>query len=91
MVNQALRMKITDGSEKEEEKKEENTRDRSVPDGSDNEEDSLLYFGINIMTGTVPTEVTQLLLALPYDHINSSNRPNSSSCAKSCSRCCAKT
>ena len=38
MVNQALRMKITDWSEK----KEENTRDRSVPDGSDNKNNFLL-------------------------------------------------
>ena len=37
MVNQALRIKIAFRSEKEEEKeKKENTRDRSVPDGSDN-------------------------------------------------------
>ena len=41
MVNQALRMKITDWSEKEEEK-EENTRDRSVPDGSNNKNNFLL-------------------------------------------------
>ena len=36
MVNQALRMKIAYWSEKEKEE-EENTRDRSVPDGSDND------------------------------------------------------
>ena len=34
MVNQAFRIKIAYRSEKEEEK---NTRDRSVPDGSDNQ------------------------------------------------------
>ena len=33
MVNQAFRIKIAHRSEK----KKENTRDRSVPDGSDNE------------------------------------------------------
>ena len=38
MVNQALRMKITDWSEKE----EENTRDRSVPDGSNNKNNFIL-------------------------------------------------
>ena len=38
MVNQALRMKITDWSEKE----EENTRDRSVPDRSNNKNNFLL-------------------------------------------------
>ena len=38
MVNQALKMKMTDQSEK----KEENTRDRSVPDGSDNKNNFLL-------------------------------------------------
>ena len=35
MVNQALRIKIAYRS-KEKKKEEENTRDRSVPDGSDN-------------------------------------------------------
>ena len=35
MVNQAFRIKIAYRSEEEEEEKE-NTRDRSVPDGSDN-------------------------------------------------------
>ena len=36
MVNQAFRIKIAYWSKKEEEKeKKENTRDRSVPDGSD--------------------------------------------------------
>ena len=43
MVNQALRIKIAYWSKKEEEKEkketEENTRDRSVPDGSDNKKD----------------------------------------------------
>ena len=38
MVNQALRMKMTDWSEKE----EENTRDRSVPDRSNNKNNFLL-------------------------------------------------
>ena len=36
MVNQAFRIKIAYRSEKEEEEKKENTRDGSVPDGSDN-------------------------------------------------------
>ena len=40
MVNQAFRIKIAYRSEKEEEK--ENTRDRSVPDRSDNEPRSLI-------------------------------------------------
>ena len=35
MVNQAFRIKIAYRSEKKK-KEEENTRDRSVPDGSDN-------------------------------------------------------
>ena len=42
MVNQALRMKMTAWSDKEEEKKEDNTRDMSVPDGSDNKNNFLL-------------------------------------------------
>ena len=36
MVNQAFRIKIAYRSKEEEKEKEENTRDRSVPDGSDN-------------------------------------------------------
>ena len=36
MVNQAFRIKIAYRSEKKKEE-EENTRDRSVPDGSDNQ------------------------------------------------------
>ena len=35
MVNQAFRIKIAHRSEKKKKKKKENTRDRSVPDGSD--------------------------------------------------------
>ena len=37
MVNQAFRIKIAYRSEKKK-KEEENTRDRSVPDGSDNKQ-----------------------------------------------------
>ena len=37
MVNQAFRIKIAYRSEKKKEEKKENTRDRSVPDGSDND------------------------------------------------------
>ena len=37
MVNQAFRIKIAHRSKKKKKKKKENTRDRSVPDGSDNE------------------------------------------------------
>ena len=49
MVNQAFRMKIAQWSEKEE-KEKENTRDRSVPDGSDKKtEDTMLnYIGEGI-------------------------------------------
>ena len=41
MVNQALRKKIAYWAEKE--KEEENTRDKSVPDGSDNKEELVLH------------------------------------------------
>ena len=41
MVNQAFRIKIAYRSKKE--KEEENTRDRSVPDGSDNKEELVLH------------------------------------------------
>ena len=36
MVSQAFRIKIAYRSEKKKEEEKENTRDRSVPDGSDN-------------------------------------------------------
>ena len=36
MVNQDFRIKIAYWSKKEEKEEEENTRDRSVPNGSDN-------------------------------------------------------
>ena len=36
MVNQAFRIKIAYRSKEEKKEKKENTRDRSVPDGTDN-------------------------------------------------------
>ena len=37
MVNQALRIRVAYRSKEEKKEEEENTRDRSVPDGSDNQ------------------------------------------------------
>ena len=48
MVNQALRKKIAYWAEKE--KEEENTRDRSVPDGSDNKHDVIANYTRTMMS-----------------------------------------
>ena len=52
MVNQAFRIKIAYRSEK----KEENTRDRSVPDGSD--KDKGYFYIAGVKTGEVEEDVS---------------------------------
>ena len=59
MVNQAFRIKIAYRSEEEEEEKE-NTRDRSVPDGSDNQPDVTISLQKPALKSSVETAALDL-------------------------------